>query len=282
MLLIVALAASSLMIIEPSFSSANTSYSLSVPEFSLKIVEKPYDVPPTYTFNPYTGEQVIEDWGYHVQNKSVQITITNQKFTPSDGDHLMYNIRWKGHYSETDDWSYLAGEIANADYATDYIYASGSYFTVVYGGLTSRDTSSDSDFYLYTGSQEGEVDIQIQTLMGKSTPVQCSPNTLMGPTVRFDFTGQSSGWSNTQAIDINKNTVKSNPTPIENITPQPTTSNTATPTTSDTQQVKQNQVLFGFEWKDAAIAVLCIIVATLTITLVVSRKKSIVKTVGEK
>ncbi len=270
------------MIIEPSLTSATASHSPSVPQFSLKIVQKSYDVPPTYTLNPYTGKQVIEDWGYHVQNKSIQITITNQKFTPSDGNSLMYNIRWKGHYSESGDWSYLAGDIDDADYATDYIYASGSDFTVVYGSLTSKDIVADSDFFLYTGSQDGEVDVQVQALIGQSTRVLCAPDMLMGPTVRYDFTGQSSSWSSTQTIDINKNTVQSNPTPSENTTPQPSTSDNDTSSTDNVQQASQNMLLFGLEWKDIAIAVLCIIVAILTVTLVFFRKKSSDKTIGEK
>lgn len=261
------------MVIEPSLTSATASYSTSVPEFSLKIVQKPYDVPPTYTLNPYTGKQVIEDGGYHVQDKSIQITITNQKVTPSDGNSLMYNIRWKGHYSQSDDWSYLAGEIADAEYATDYIYASKSDFTVVYGSLTSKDIVADSDFFLYTGSQDGEVDIQVQTLIGQSTRVHCAPDMLMGPTVRYDFTGQSSAWSNTQTIDINKNTVQSTPTPTENTTPQPTTSNTITPSTDNVQQVSQDMFLFGLEWKDVAISLLAALVAVLVVGLVFSRTR---------
>jgi hypothetical protein len=272
-LLISTLAASSLIIIEPAFTSATASNSPSVPEFSLKIVQKPYDVPPTYSFNPYTGKQVIENGGYHTEDRSVQITITNQKFTPSDGNSLMYNVRWKGHYSQSDDWSYLAGDIDDSEYATDYIYAAGSDYTVAYGSLTSIDRVDGSDFFLYTGSQDGEVDIQVQTLIGQSTRVNCAPDMLMGPTARYDFTGQSSSWSNTLTLDLSKNTVQSNPTTSENTTPQPTASNTVPPSTGNVQQVKQNEVSFGFEWKDITIALLAAVVAVFAAALVLTRKR---------
>ena len=48
----------------------------SVPEFSLKLAAHPYDVPPTYEIEPYTGEKVLPEEGYHVENRSVEITIS--------------------------------------------------------------------------------------------------------------------------------------------------------------------------------------------------------------
>ena len=57
----------------------------SVPEFSVRIVAYPYDVPPetTTTIDEYTGKETTTTQpGYHVENKSIEITIKNQPFTP--------------------------------------------------------------------------------------------------------------------------------------------------------------------------------------------------------
>ena len=51
------------------------------PEFTVKIVAHPYDVPPktTTTIDQYTGKETTTTQpGYHVENKSIEITIKNQ------------------------------------------------------------------------------------------------------------------------------------------------------------------------------------------------------------
>lgn len=62
-------------------------------------------MPPTYGIDTYTGKNVMIEAGYHVQNKSLEVTIMNQFFTPfknKDGDviTLWYDVRWKGHYGD--------------------------------------------------------------------------------------------------------------------------------------------------------------------------------------
>ena len=75
---------------------------LSVPEFTIKYVDYSYDVPTTYGTDPYTGETIMVREGYHVDNRTHEITITNQPFTPYQiGNNtvlLYYDIRSKGHY----------------------------------------------------------------------------------------------------------------------------------------------------------------------------------------
>ena len=88
----------------------------SIPEFTVKLVAYPYDVPPTppttsTTIDPYTGEEhVITNPGkpgYRVENRSVEITIRNQPFTEFklDNNHIsfFYSMSYKGHYEE--DWA---------------------------------------------------------------------------------------------------------------------------------------------------------------------------------
>jgi hypothetical protein len=73
----------------------------SVPEFTLKFEAQPYDLPPTYGIDSYTGKNVTIAEGGHVENKSIVVTIKNQ---PSSGD-LYYNVRYKGHFEES--WTEL-------------------------------------------------------------------------------------------------------------------------------------------------------------------------------
>ena len=48
----------------------------SVPEFTVKLVAHPYDVPTTYSTDPYTGETITHA-GYHMENKSIEVSIKN-------------------------------------------------------------------------------------------------------------------------------------------------------------------------------------------------------------
>ena len=54
---------------------------LATPEFSVKLVSHPYDVPTTTTVwvDPYTGEKTTTtNQGYHVENRSIEITRTKR------------------------------------------------------------------------------------------------------------------------------------------------------------------------------------------------------------
>ena len=109
LLLVVILAVSSLMMVESA--SAQSIPKPSVPEFTLKYVDNSYDVPPmtTSSTDPYTGKVTFTTIpGYHVENKSVEITIKNQPFTSYLNENgsrvwLFYYVAVKGHF---ENWSY--------------------------------------------------------------------------------------------------------------------------------------------------------------------------------
>lgn len=87
----------------------------SVPEFTLKYVDYSYDTPVTYGTDPYTGQTIVTNPSNHVDNRTVQIVIKNQPFTPyTDGNgiaiNLFYNVRYKGSFGE--DWTMMFGEQA--------------------------------------------------------------------------------------------------------------------------------------------------------------------------
>ena len=110
LLFVVILAVSSLIMVESAFAQIPQP---SIPEFTVKLVAHPYDVPTTTTstIDQYTGKETVTTHpGYHVENKSIEITIKNRPFTPyTDAEgheiNLYYNVRVKGHFSQ--DWKEL-------------------------------------------------------------------------------------------------------------------------------------------------------------------------------
>lgn len=78
---------------------------LSVPEWTVELVAYPYDVPTTYTTDPYTGETITHQ-GYHVENKSIEVRIKNQPFTSYFDEqghevNFYYILNIKGHFEES-------------------------------------------------------------------------------------------------------------------------------------------------------------------------------------
>jgi hypothetical protein len=104
LLIILLLVASSIVIAYPARGSVSKP---SVPEFSVAYVDHSYDTPPVYGKDPYTGQTTVKVYSIHVDNRTIDVTIQNQPFTPYlDSNNntigLYYNIRSKGHF---DDWS---------------------------------------------------------------------------------------------------------------------------------------------------------------------------------
>jgi hypothetical protein len=186
----------------------------SVPEFTLKYIDNSYDVPPTYGKDPYTGETVMIHAGYHVENKSIEVIIKNQHFTSylnEDGSlvGLFYNIRFKGHF---ENWTnYNPDWTTYTYYPTGYVYRSDSDYTVVAYGLTGNTSSESYSRRLIATSAGGQVDFRVEAIIGYSTRVNdpMVPGIPVGdptdPVPRhYVFTGETSGWSDTQTVTINK------------------------------------------------------------------------------
>ena len=171
-----------------------------VPEFSVKIVAYPYDVPPktTTTIDEYTGKEITTTQpGYHVENKSIEIMIKNPPFMPYNltthtryshetGEsyayettqtvNFYYNIGVKGHFG--DDWKYV-----------------GSPSPM--GGVLQSNVQLDSEYTVFTIKAEdypkdAVLDFRVQTLVGYYLPYGRSA-VIMG----YDFYGQESDWNNT-------------------------------------------------------------------------------------
>ncbi len=207
----------------------------SVPEFTLRFVDNSYDVPPIYEINPYSGQNITTEPGYHVQNRSIEVSVKNQRFISFQGANqslveLYYNIRVKGHFG---DWLGEPG-------SDSYIHRSDSQYTVVTYGLGGNNGSQYFGRRLDELVTDGQADFQVKAIIGYYTTIYESPSPydwLFGgdgtPAHHDVFTGWESDWSNTQTITIatpsSTHTFSPSPSPIETPSPQPTTTPAQTP-----------------------------------------------------
>ena len=176
-------------------ASPEVSFSPSIPEFTVKLLDSSYDVPTTYSTDPYTGKQVAQG-GYHVARRTIEIRIKNQPFTSyidSGGRNISfyYNIRMKGHYTEK--WD----DIYSAEYMPT---RSGSQYTVISYNSESRysfDLAPVSR--MLEVSPDGEIDFQMQALVGYRQDTFFG-NTFSLSWIRFYRSRKKAAGANTQTI----------------------------------------------------------------------------------
>jgi hypothetical protein len=168
---------------EPTSAPITGTTTPSAPDFTLQYVDHSYDVPPTYKTDPYTGQSVINQAGYHQDNRTIDVTIKNPSFTPStlaDGNitALFYNVQTKGHF---ENWT----TNTNYNHGISTVRYNPSGYTVI-------------SFYVgnWNISPGGQVDFQVQAIIGYE---HNDPNQCFG--YHF-FTIGKSDWSSTQTITI--------------------------------------------------------------------------------
>ena len=202
----------------------------SIPEFTVELVDSSYDVPTTYSIDPFTGENVTHE-GYHVESRTIEVKIKNHPFTPyeiqdSAGNswtiNFYFNIRIKGHFSE--DWIELYRP------SDGYPYQSDSDYTIF-----SYDWGGDADTILGTKMMRipagSQVDFQVEAMIGYVH--RDGSISMWAPWV---FEGETSGWSNTQTITIGETQTPS---------PEPTTSTSPTPLPHEVPQPTELEVILG-------------------------------------
>jgi len=247
LLLIIVLALSSLVMVGSAL--AQTIPKPSIPEFTVDFFfDNPYNIPPRYDIDPYTGKDVIMEPGYHVQEKIVEVMIKNQPFTSysdTTGNviSLYYSIRIKGSFG--DSWWYPdysdymqvddEGERVNYNGADQY----SDYTVIDYGLVGNNGTRALLNLDISDG---GKVDFQVQAFIGYKIRVN-DPSVLgipvYDPTItphHFVFTGELSGWSSTETLSIGDSSASS---------PQPTTPTSLTPTPYYEPQLTEQEVILG-------------------------------------
>jgi hypothetical protein len=238
---------------------ASSSSTLSTPETSVAIVDRSYDVPlkVTYSTDPYTGKQVQStNGGYHVTNRTVEVTIKNQPFTPTtvDGNttSLFYIVRTKGHYGT--DWSEHRPVAASSSVWTVIIYVLGSEGWIFSDGdvIDFEVEAVAGYYYVYYG--------------GHVAPISTG---VFGSAVE-------SGWSSTQAITI-ADSATASVTPSPSTTPiNPTNPVTISPTSTSNHPVSGESAFFGTGWLGFVVIVLLVIIAVLLVFVVFYlRKRSV-------
>ena len=193
-----------------AFPSGVLAANPSVPEFTVAYVDHSYTVPVTHwtTTDPYTGEQIVHSsGGEYVDNRTIDVTIKNQFFTPYIDDsnntvYLYYNVRSKGHF---ENW--------NGD--SDL----GSHSQTGIQATTSGSTVVSFSIQYWNVPQGGQIDFQVKAVTGYTFYNSQACGT------QYQNTVGESGWSNTRTVTIG------NPTPAS-ATPQPvwTPNPTITPT----------------------------------------------------
>ena len=165
----------------------------SVPEFNMKLEAHPYDVPPTYGINPYTGENMTTQHGYHVENKKIGMKIKNQPFTSYYDDSLgqtvgfYYNIRFKGSFSE--EWR----ELYNPE-GYPHQWSDSDYTVITF--LSETGKIIEAIGFSRRFPDGAQVDYQVEAMIGYC---HRDASKAFAPWV---FTGERSGWSETQAVTI--------------------------------------------------------------------------------
>jgi hypothetical protein len=219
---------SCLVMFSTSFSNVYAVDKPDVPQFSVKIIDNSYNIPPstTTTVDPYTGkETTYTNSGNQVTDRSIEFTIKNQPFTPyKDANNyrhvLRYRIQFKGHYEE--DWK----DLLNSNWR---IIPSDTEYTVV--------TSTSDSIYaininsLAVGSQ---LDFRVQAVDGYLKPLSTDHGGPLGEAFIDDLT---SSWSNINTVTIPGKSSSSSPSQTNPPTNPPATSDNNRP-----QQSEQNQL----------------------------------------
>jgi hypothetical protein len=240
----------------------------SAPEFTVHFVDNSYDVPPKYAVSGYTGQNEIVEAGYHIQNKSIVVTIKNQLFVSYRNENnslvsLSYCINVKGHFK---DWNQLSGVFSPLSSEKEY--------TVTYIGLSSNNGSGsyaklwdDSSSGLDNG---GQVDIRVQAVIGYSTTIYGTPSPLdylFGgdgtPSHHDVFTGEYSSW-HTETLTI--------PAAGTSHSSSSSTAATSQPTTTS-QQGNGKGAMFGLDLEQIAIIVLIGFVAGLVVVVAFQQRR---------
>jgi len=196
-----------------------------VPEFTVKIADRSYNELSTQSIDPYTGKTTTHP-GYRVEKKIIEITIKNQN--PS----VMYSIRTKGHFEEQWRYKYKVDGGSGGPYDSD----AGKYTVIDLGPISSYPDGAQIDF-------------QVEALRGYFR----KDITAIGSLDVFE--GETSGWSKTQTITINKN------------------NNEIAAQTPDNPEVSANpNQPTGFTWIQLCSIVAIVIVLSVTATFFILRK----------
>jgi hypothetical protein len=246
LLLVVVLAASSLMIFESV--SAQSIPKPSVPEFTVQLINASYSV-----VDPYTGVSHLED------NSTIQVKIKNQPFTYSNNGisyRLYYNVRTRPHFEGNWTERYPVIDRPNSPFNTaTNSFSSSKYLTDEFHPSLPAELNSDYTivFYVLNGENayyqfEGlpsnaQVDFEVEAIVGHDSqawyvqhPLYPNYGGFYESAVAYDT---DSGWSNAKTITIGTSTPSATP----NTSPSQNSSASPNPTPTPTPAVPEFSIL---------------------------------------
>ncbi len=251
-LLVALLALSSMIMAESAF--AQTIPKPSIPEFSSLIyVETFYYLPPNYVIDPSTGQNISVKEGYNVYNPTIVAKIRNQPLTPysyplnnsTSKVYLYYNFRYKGH--TVNEWIYYP--ISESGLST-HRYSAMFYKFADFPNFTASSTDYSVipiNFFIEPPPAGTKVDFQVQAQIGNIRSLGDG---------YYSFTGESSGWSNTQTLII--------PT-SSTLTPNPTVTPTPQATANPKDTFSGNNITLSLTSLALIVAVVAILASIVTI-----------------
>ena len=216
LILIVAISSLSLLMVESV--SAQSIPKPSVPEFTVTLKDTSYDVSPTTSVNPYTGETITNE-GRHVESRAIEIRIKNEPFSPFEIQAgtakwtvgYFYQIRWKGHFEDQWHTMFLTDDLLGRDSGSETMFALEGTYSIADGLSIHRQGMYAA--FPSTIPPKSQLDFQVKAMIGYVHRV------LEGGMAPWIFTGEESDWSNTQTTTIPETSTSTSPTP--NPTPTP-------------------------------------------------------------
>jgi len=220
-----------------------------VPEFTVEFIDNSYDVPPSQSVDPFTGETITKP-GYHVEAGTIKFTIKNQP----NYSGLMYNIRCKGYYSDT--WAEAFRANDGFPLQSDSAYTEMSFSGInsaSFGGPTGNiGNTCYGEIFAPFG---GKVDYQVQAMDGV-LKADLTPPVVVIP---YYFEGETSEWSNTKTLTIG---TQNNETPNQSDT-------TSGSTYTSDQPAQAGITIAGLNLAEFSLVIgVCTVIGVLLVVLV--------------
>jgi len=232
------------------------------PAFTAKIFDSSYDIPPTATFNTFTGQTETQP-GSHIDAITLELRIKNEPFTSYTGTtesgsswnvHFSYYIRLKGHYDQNwgEDTCNVDKLLTRNDGAETVCSFQGVY-------SSTENMELRGDGWIFTFPPGAEIDFQVRAMIGYIGRV------VEGGMAPWYFFGEVSDWSTTQTVTIPKS---SNESPN-----QPDTMPSSPDTSS--QSPSHELTIAGLNLVDFSLGVVVgVIITGLSIALICEKRKN--------
>ena len=207
--LIIVMSGLTLLMVEPANAQIGVTTPI-VPGFNVTFQNYSIYISPTYGVDPFSGKAVMTKSDYTQLDQWVNVNIGGQSFVRYNNSagqliSLYYEVRWKGNHDMS--WQTVPPSIHFEDAADSLAsQAIGCLISIGFKGVNSGGGAEG--YMALLDPTATQIDFQVEAMIGYYNSNDA-------------FVGQSSGWSNTQTLQVQ---VVSNPTPTPILTSTPTPS----------------------------------------------------------